>query len=254
MNFKVNESATKLRGGYYTPLDLAVYISRWATEKSPETILEPSCGDGVFVEALAKVKSKSKLCFTGFELLEEEAAKSRKRCLGLPHFEAKIYNQDFLDFAISRMLKGRADFDCVVGNPPFIRYQYLPEESQRKAEAVFKILHLPFTKHTNAWVPFVLASVAMLKPGGRLALVSLSPGVTTLGRLFAAGHTLLYRFHPEWFLGCRPIVLTAYLGAGGFALRERHHYFRWHPSEVLLAERPYPPVVRRQTARPFLLQ
>jgi demethylmenaquinone methyltransferase/2-methoxy-6-polyprenyl-1,4-benzoquinol methylase len=92
----------------------------------------------------------------------------------------------------------------------------------------------------------------VLKPGGRLALVSLSPGVTTLARLFAAGHTFLYRFHPEWFLGCRPIALTTYLGAGGFALRERRHYFQWHPSEVILAERPYPPVVRRQTGRPLL--
>jgi adenine-specific DNA-methyltransferase len=171
MNFKVNESPTKLRGGYYTPLDLAVYISRWATEKCPHFVLEPSCGDGVFVEALAKANPRAKLCFTGFELLEEEAAKSRKRCVGLRHFESKIYSQDFLDFAISRMLKRREDFDCVVGNPPFIRYQYLPEESQRKAEAVFKLLHLPFTKHTNAWVPFVLASVAMLKPGGRLGMI-----------------------------------------------------------------------------------
>ena len=29
MNFKVNETEQKLRGGYYTPLDLASYISRW---------------------------------------------------------------------------------------------------------------------------------------------------------------------------------------------------------------------------------
>src|SRR3979490_3154387 len=105
MNFKVNESPTKLRGGYYTPLDLAVYISRWATEKRPQSVLEPSCGDGVFVEALAKANPRSKLCFTGFELLEKEATKSRKRCLSMPDFEAKVYNQDFLDFAISRMLK-----------------------------------------------------------------------------------------------------------------------------------------------------
>jgi len=59
----------------------------------------------------------------------------------------------------------------VVGNPPFVRYQYLPSESQNKAEAIFKLLRLPFTKHTNAWVPFVLASVAMLQPGGRLGMI-----------------------------------------------------------------------------------
>ena len=171
MNFKVNESPRKLRGGYYTPLDLAVYISRWATEKCPQSVLEPSCGDGVFVEALAKLNARCKLRFTGFELLEEEAAKSRKRCLGLRHFQSQIHNQDFLDFAISRILAGRMDFDCAVGNPPFIRYQYLPEQSQRKAEAVFKLLRLPFTKHTNAWVPFVLAAVALLKPGGRLGMI-----------------------------------------------------------------------------------
>ena len=171
MNFKINESPTKLRGGYYTPLDLAVYISRWATEKNPQSVLEPSCGDGVFVEALARANPQAKLRFTGFELLDEEATKARQRCLSAPQFESKIHNQDFLDFAISRILTGQTDFDCAVGNPPFIRYQYLPEESQRKAEAVFILLRLPFTKHTNAWVPFVLASVAMLKPGGRLGMI-----------------------------------------------------------------------------------
>ena len=30
---------------------------------------------------------------------------------------------------------------------------------------------LRFTKHTNTWVPFVIASLSMLRPGGRLAMV-----------------------------------------------------------------------------------
>jgi adenine-specific DNA methylase len=171
MNFKKNETQTKLRGGYYTPLDLAVYISRWAAEKRPQSVLEPSCGDGIFLEALAKANPRAKLQFTGFELFGEEAAKAKKRCLAVPRFESKIYNQDFLDFAIAQILRGRTEFECVVGNPPFIRYQYLPEDAQQKAEAIFKLLRLPFTKHTNAWVPFVLASVAMLKPGGRLGMI-----------------------------------------------------------------------------------
>jgi len=171
MNFIKNENAQKLRGGYYTPLDLAIYISRWASEKHPHSVLEPSCGDGIFLEALAKAEPRARLHFTGFELFDEEAVKAKERCLSVPRFASKIHSGDFLDFAIKQILEGRKDFDCVVGNPPFVRYQYLPSESQNKAEAIFKLLRLPFTKHTNAWVPFVLASVAMLQPGGRLGMI-----------------------------------------------------------------------------------
>jgi adenine-specific DNA methylase len=171
MNFKINETAQKLRGGYYTPLDLALFISRWATENHPQSVLEPSCGDGIFIEALAQTNSSARLELTAFELLEEEAIKAERRCRSGSHFEPRIHNQDFLDFAILEMMSGKTRFEAVVGNPPFIRYQYLPEDSQRKAEAIFKLLRLPFTKHTNAWVPFVLASVALLKPGGRLGMI-----------------------------------------------------------------------------------
>lgn len=171
MNFIENESEQKLRGGYYTPLDLAAYITRWALEKSPEALLEPSCGDGIFVQALSEVGFSAVLSFTGFEILKTEAAKTRDRCRSEPRLKWSIHGQDFLGWAINEMLTGQPKFDAVVGNPPFIRYQYLPEESQGKAEAIFKILHLPFTKHTNAWVPFVLASISLLKPGGRLGMI-----------------------------------------------------------------------------------
>lgn len=171
MNFIVNESAQKLRGGYYTPLDLAAYITRWTLENNPKTVLEPSCGDGVFVQALSEVGFPKGLSFKGFEVLETEAAKARGRCQNQPLLNWSIQGEDFLGWAINKMLGRRPEFDAVVGNPPFIRYQYLPQESQQKAEAIFKILGLPFTKHTNAWVPFVLASISLLKPGGRLGMI-----------------------------------------------------------------------------------
>jgi adenine-specific DNA methylase len=59
----------------------------------------------------------------------------------------------------------------VVGNPPFVRYQYLGAEQQFMAERIFAQQGLPFTRHTNAWVPFVLASLSLLAPGGRLGMV-----------------------------------------------------------------------------------
>lgn len=39
MNFKENESAQKLRGGYYTPYDLAHYLSSWVAETNPKEAL-----------------------------------------------------------------------------------------------------------------------------------------------------------------------------------------------------------------------
>ena len=171
MNFIENETEQKLRGGYYTPLDLATYIARWATEKGAQSVLEPSCGDGIFIEALTSASPARNYSFTGFELFEEEAAKCGQRPR-TANIKAEIHARDFLDFAIPQInITGHERFDCVVGNPPFIRYQYLPPDAQQKSEAIFNLLQLPFTKHTNAWVPFVLASIALLKPGGRLGMI-----------------------------------------------------------------------------------
>lgn len=171
MNFIENETEQKLRGGYYTPLDLATYITRWTLEKNPEALLEPSCGDGIFIQALAEVDFGSKIMLTGFELFEEEAVKAEARCCRVPRLKGSIHAQDFLGWAIRQMASGQPMFDAVVGNPPFVRYQYLPKEFQCRAESIFKLLDLHFTKHTNAWVPFVLASIALLKPGGRLGMI-----------------------------------------------------------------------------------
>jgi len=169
MNFIENESPQKLRGGYYTPLDLAVFLARWVKEISPTNLLEPSCGDGIFFEALAKSKVNKKLSITSFELNEDEAAKARQRARNM-ELKATVQAEDFLQWALPR-LSDTGTFDAVVGNPPFVRYQYLPEPFQARAELIFRKLELPFTKHTNAWVPFIIASMALLRPGGRLAMV-----------------------------------------------------------------------------------
>lgn len=167
MKFKELQTEQKLRGGYYTPSDLAGYLSKWIVSASPTAILEPSCGDGAFFDALLEAGLSTSTHVTGFELFEEEAAKARKRLCG----HGEVFGEDFLGYAVDMMRRGEMPFDGVVGNPPFVRYQFLPEEFQLRAEQIFRHLNLKFTKHTNAWVPFILASVALLQPGGRLAMV-----------------------------------------------------------------------------------
>lgn len=171
MNFMANESAQKLRGGYYTPDDLAAFLCQWVMEIGPKRVLEPSCGDGVFFGALRSAGAPPKISVTGFELDEVEAAKARGRAKDSGLRSAEVHATDFLGWALEHLGSDGGEFDAVVGNPPFVRYQYLPAPFQIKAEQVFRELALPFTKHTNAWVPFILASMKLLRPGGRLAMV-----------------------------------------------------------------------------------
>lgn len=170
MNFIANESEQKLRGGYYTPEDLATYIAKWVLNKNPKSILEPSCGDGIFGKAIHNIGKSKTTHLNAFELFESEAAKSASRFEYLK-IKNTLVQGDFLEWAIPRMARKETPFDGVVGNPPFVRYQYLPMDAQSKSEQIFKLLDLKFTKHTNAWVPFVLASLSLLKPGGRMGLI-----------------------------------------------------------------------------------
>ena len=168
MNFKENQSDQKLRGGYYTAEDLVDFLSQWVAGVYPESVLEPSCGDGAFVSRIATHMGDPSL--TAFEVDTAEAKKAWERAVNSGLSDVNVQASDFLGWALEAMGSGR-QFDAVVGNPPFIRYQYLPALFQDRAESIFNALSCKFTKHTNAWVPFVMASFCLLRPGGRLAMV-----------------------------------------------------------------------------------
>jgi adenine-specific DNA methylase len=169
VNFKENESLTKLRGGYYTPGPIANFLTKWVLNKKPQSILEPGCGDGSFIRAL-DWELQNDINLTAIELLAEEAVKAEISAQSNLKIHAQVLNLDFLEWALDQLNEGRV-FDAVIGNPPYIRYQYLETQDQNLSEKIFKHFHLPFTKHTNAWVPFVIASIGLLAPAGRLAMV-----------------------------------------------------------------------------------
>lgn len=158
-----NASDEKLRGGFYTPLPIASFILKWAFNGNTQCdILEPSCGDGVFIDAikLGKYKYKSLL---GIELDSVEAAKSVK--IGLP--KTTILNQEFHEFCINTPKR----FDLIIGNPPYIRYQFFNKEQQEYASEIFSKANLKYSKLTNAWVSFVVGSSLLLKENGKIGFV-----------------------------------------------------------------------------------
>ena len=150
MDFKKLQTEQKLRGGYYTPEDLADFLTCWVAGANPESILEPSSGDGVFFTRVASRIGNPKV--TAFEIDVKEAKKGFERATFSGLTNVTVQADDFLGWALDA-IEGKVSFDAIIGNPPFIRYQYLPPLFQSRAESIFKVLNCKFTKHTNAWVP-----------------------------------------------------------------------------------------------------
>jgi adenine-specific DNA methylase len=164
MKLITEASAEKLRGGFYTPEQIAEFILRWGINGSKDfDILEPSCGDGVFLEQLQKNKLKYN-SITAVELEEKEAKKSEKINLK----NKQIINADFHTYCNNTLQR----FDLIVGNPPYIRYQFFNRQQQVEAEDIFIKAGLTYSKLTNAWVSFVVGSSLLLKEkGGKIGFV-----------------------------------------------------------------------------------
>lgn len=156
-------SAEKLRGAYYTPPAIASFILHWGINGGQDAdILEPSCGDGVFLECMRD----ENMLFNTVTAIEYEAAEANKaRTLGL--HDSEIINQDFHRFCLDTDKR----FDLVVGNPPFIRYQYYDPAQQKLADEIFSNAKLKRTKLTNAWVTFVVGCTQLLRDNGKMGFV-----------------------------------------------------------------------------------
>jgi adenine-specific DNA-methyltransferase len=162
---KLIKDATKekLRGGFYTPKKIADFVLKWALSgRENSDILEPSCGDGAFLRAIqaSGINYKS---VTAIEFDADEAQKAKAIKLK----NTKIIHSDFHDFCIH----SRKRFDVVVGNPPFIRYQFFDKSQQAYAAEIFSKAGMTYSKLTNAWVSFVVGSSLLLKEKGKIAFV-----------------------------------------------------------------------------------
>lgn len=164
MKLITEASAEKLRGGFYTPEPIAEFILQWGINGSSDyDILEPSCGDGVFLEQIQKNKLKYK-SITAVELDEQEAKKAERIKLK----NKEIINADFHTYCNNTLRR----FDLVVGNPPYIRYQFFDRVQQVEAADIFIKAGLTYSKLTNAWVSFVVGSSLLLKEhGGKIGFV-----------------------------------------------------------------------------------
>ena len=142
-------------------------------------MLEPSCGDGNILEAAVGLligvglpKESIPGMLVGVEINHTEARKaiSRLNELGVPVSDKQIVMDDFFKYC-RQCVNAKVYFDSVIGNPPFIRYQNLPEELRTVAMELMRSAGLHPNRLVNAWVPFLVGSTLILADRGRLAMV-----------------------------------------------------------------------------------
>lgn len=165
-----DDTTKKLRGGYYTPFEIADFLTNWAVNDVNATSMEPSCGDGVFIQSLVSryaslgaTPEQIQSRIVGVELYPNEAEKAAR-------YGTTIINDDF--FSVYReCIRGKRTFDAVLGNPPFIRYQNFDETYRKRAFSLVKEAGISLNRLTNIWIPFLILSAECLSRHGRLSMV-----------------------------------------------------------------------------------
>lgn len=157
----------KSTGAYYTDLAVARFLTNWAVTDAADSVLDPSCGGGVFLQAAAErlldLGGDPGRQVFGFDV-DPAAIEHAARDLA-PHVKpANLTRSDFFDV-------DAGEFDAVVGNPPFIRYQTFGGDARAKARARAASLGVELPQLASSWAAFVVHATGMLRPEGRLAMV-----------------------------------------------------------------------------------
>ena len=131
-------------------------------------ILEPSCGDGSFLRSIKKKLGHSNYNIEkidAVEYIEEEANKSKKVLEDIDN--AQVINDDFYNFYVNCKEK----YNLIIGNPPYIRYQYLTTFQREKQAEVLIKNKMKSNKLINSWVFFLVACIELLEKNGKIAFV-----------------------------------------------------------------------------------
>lgn len=166
-------------GAFYSPRSLVRPMVAWAVTTPTTSVLDPSCGDGVFVELAAERLRELGASAEGaagqihaIDLNPQAArltAETVSRMLGVP---LEVRAESFFSLEPpGALFSSQAPVDTVIGNPPYIRYQEFTGLSRGEALARATDAGVTLTRLASSWAHFVAHAVTFIKPKGRLALI-----------------------------------------------------------------------------------
>ncbi len=154
----------KRTGSYYTAHGIADYLVGWAMRRPDDSFLEPSFGDGVFLDALMERKRGAAPWHGAAHAVEmQHEVYSLNR--DVRNGDIAGYCRDFMRF--------NAEFKvhAVVGNPPYVSLKNLSKEQRGNALVAASALGVNFQTSASLWAPFVVHATSFLEQGGRIAFV-----------------------------------------------------------------------------------
>lgn len=163
-------SDRKHRGAFFTPPHIAQLLSDWAIRTPLDRVLEPSCGEASFLLAAARtIAARTQhhaihADLVGFDI-HPNSVLAAKSALATVTDSADIRQADFFDVAAF------PEFDVVLGNPPFIRYQSFVGDNRSKGLRASLAAGVNLTGLASSWAPFLIHATQFLKRGGRLGFV-----------------------------------------------------------------------------------
>lgn len=170
MKTSAEVSSDKLRGGFYSPDALVDVCLDRVLEllggREGIRVLEPSAGDGGFVRGLSRHPLVGQVGdVTAVELVPEEAAKVED-ALARTVLDGRVVTASVLDpAAVSE------SYDVALGNPPFVRFQFVSDADREHIEALGRRLGVPFKGVSNLWIPVLLTALSSLRNGGVFSFI-----------------------------------------------------------------------------------
>jgi methylase of polypeptide subunit release factors len=151
---------------FYTPEGVAEDLVKGLDLHSPAIVIDPACGDGQLLSAIARRYRNCNLTLVGVDSNSRAIAACKSRLTDCHVSSFRLFHGDFLKLA-GEIVAGGTSTRYVVMNPPFVGYGHL--SPSRRSRLRSRILGL--AGRFNLADAFVLTALAKLKPKGMLAIL-----------------------------------------------------------------------------------